>query len=239
MFEVAVWFSSINFYNLFFFPFSQTLMNVRSIMVAAATIVTISLDHFIVAVRKEPVWVLTIWLVLVRNAKLSFSAYNYWRKILLLLRMEINNDHQGKTTDRSFKCIISVYFFIMSVPVNQYLYVRYSVESSADLVIMAVTCRATKTGSLYSWPQYSIILNGYVCYSNILVGMIFLEKIRKFQSSSRYFISPRFLSIKTSVCLRFVVPYLAKAKCKVWRLSVLLKDNFQRFTDSNGWTWTI
>ena len=127
----------------------------------------------------------------------------------------------------------------LSVPVNQYLYVRYSVESSADLVIMAVTCRATKTGSLYSWPQYSIILNGYVCYSNILVGMIFLEKIRKFQSSSRYFISPRFLSIKTSVCLRFVVPYLAKAKCKVWRLSVLLKDNFQRFTDSNGWTWTI
>ena len=127
----------------------------------------------------------------------------------------------------------------LSVAVNQYLYVRYSVESSADLVIMAVTCRATKTGSLYSWPQYSIILNGYVCYSNILVGMIFLEKIRKFQSSSRYFISPRFLSIKTSVCLRFVVPCAAKAKCKVWRWSVLLKDNFQRFTDSNGWTWTI
>ncbi|XP_066022016.1 deleted in malignant brain tumors 1 protein-like isoform X2 [Pocillopora verrucosa] len=48
----------------------------------------------------------------------------------------------------------------LSVPVNQYLYVRYSVESSADLAIMAVTCRATKTGSLYSWPQYSIILNG-------------------------------------------------------------------------------
>ncbi|XP_027042986.1 deleted in malignant brain tumors 1 protein-like [Pocillopora damicornis] len=48
----------------------------------------------------------------------------------------------------------------LSVPINQYLYVRYSVESSADLVIMAVTCRATKTGSLYSWPQYSIILNG-------------------------------------------------------------------------------
>ncbi|XP_066022017.1 uncharacterized protein [Pocillopora verrucosa] len=48
----------------------------------------------------------------------------------------------------------------LSVAVNQYLYVKYSVESSADLVIMAVTCRATKTGSLYSWPQYSIILNG-------------------------------------------------------------------------------
>ena len=111
MFEVALYFSSINFITCFFFPFAQTLMNVRSVMVAAAIIVTISLDHFIVAVRKEPVWVLTIWLVLVRNAKLSFSAYDHWRKILLLLRMEINNDHQGKTTDRSFKCIISVYFF--------------------------------------------------------------------------------------------------------------------------------
>ncbi|XP_022794139.1 uncharacterized protein LOC111332922 isoform X2 [Stylophora pistillata] len=48
----------------------------------------------------------------------------------------------------------------LSVPINQYLYVRYSVESSADLVIMAVTCKATKTGSFYSWPQYSIIQNG-------------------------------------------------------------------------------
>ena len=64
----------------------------------------------------------------------------------------------------------------LSVPINQYLYVRYSVESSADLVIMAVTCRATKTGSLYSWPQYSIILNGYVWYSNILVWMVSLAK---------------------------------------------------------------
>ena len=68
----------------------------------------------------------------------------------------------------------------MSVPVNQYLYVRYSVESSADLVIMAVTCRATKTGSLYSWPQYSIILNGYVWYSKTLLEMVFLEKYASF-----------------------------------------------------------
>ena len=49
-----------NCFAFFFFPFAQTLMNVRSVMVAAAIIVTISLDHFIVAVRKEPVWVLTI-----------------------------------------------------------------------------------------------------------------------------------------------------------------------------------
>ena len=86
-------------------------MNVRSVMVAAAIIVTISPDHFIAAVRKEPVWVLTIWLVLVRNAKLSFSAYDHWRKIPPLSRMGIYNDQQWKTTDRSFKCIISVYFF--------------------------------------------------------------------------------------------------------------------------------
>ena len=78
----------------------------------------------------------------------------------------------------------------LSVAVNQYLYVRYSVESSADLVIMAVTCRATKTGSLYSWPQYSIILNGYVWYSNILVWMVFLKKYAGFsQFNQRFTIS--------------------------------------------------
>ncbi|XP_068694611.1 uncharacterized protein [Montipora foliosa] len=43
---------------------------------------------------------------------------------------------------------------------NDYIYVRYSVESGADLVIMAENCRATKDGSFYSWPQYTIIQNG-------------------------------------------------------------------------------
>ncbi|KAJ7383315.1 hypothetical protein OS493_029283 [Desmophyllum pertusum] len=45
------------------------------------------------------------------------------------------------------------------VQLNDYLYVQYSVESSADLVIMAENCKATK-GSSHSWPQYNIIQNG-------------------------------------------------------------------------------
>jgi len=46
------------------------------------------------------------------------------------------------------------------VRLNEYIYVEYSVESSADLVIMAENCKATKDGSFYSWPQYNIIQNG-------------------------------------------------------------------------------
>ena len=48
----------------------------------------------------------------------------------------------------------------ISVPLNEYVYVKYSVESSADLVIMAENCKATKYGNFYSWPQYNIIQNG-------------------------------------------------------------------------------
>ncbi|KAL9987825.1 hypothetical protein ACROYT_G002193 [Oculina patagonica] len=48
----------------------------------------------------------------------------------------------------------------LDVELNDYMYVRYSVESSADLVIMAENCKATKDGSFYSWPQYTIIQNG-------------------------------------------------------------------------------
>ena len=43
---------------------------------------------------------------------------------------------------------------------NEYLYVKYSVESSANLVIMAENCKATRDGSFYSWPYYTIIQNG-------------------------------------------------------------------------------
>ena len=50
----------------------------------------------------------------------------------------------------------------LHLTLNEYVYVRYSVESSADLVIMAENCKATKDGSFYSWPQYNIIQNGYV-----------------------------------------------------------------------------
>ena len=48
----------------------------------------------------------------------------------------------------------------IQVGLNEYVYVRYSVESSGDLVIMAENCKATKVGSFYSWPQYNIIQNG-------------------------------------------------------------------------------
>jgi len=48
----------------------------------------------------------------------------------------------------------------LQLRLNDYIYVRYSVESSADLVIMAENCRATKDGSFYSLPQYNIIQNG-------------------------------------------------------------------------------
>jgi len=48
----------------------------------------------------------------------------------------------------------------LDMPLNDYVYLRYSVESSADLVIMAVNCKATKDGSFYSLPQYTIIDNG-------------------------------------------------------------------------------
>ena len=46
------------------------------------------------------------------------------------------------------------------VALNEYLYVKYGVESSANLVIMAENCKATRDGSFYSWPYYNIIQNG-------------------------------------------------------------------------------
>ena len=48
----------------------------------------------------------------------------------------------------------------IGISLNEYLYVKYSVESTADLVIMAENCKATKDGSYHSWPQYNIIQNG-------------------------------------------------------------------------------
>ena len=50
----------------------------------------------------------------------------------------------------------------IKVSLNEYVYVKYSVESSADLVIMAENCKATKDESFYSWPQYIFVQNGYV-----------------------------------------------------------------------------
>ncbi|XP_073242010.1 ZP domain-containing protein-like [Porites lutea] len=48
----------------------------------------------------------------------------------------------------------------ISIPSNEFLYVKYSVESSADLVIMAENCKATRYGNFYSLPQYTVIQNG-------------------------------------------------------------------------------
>ena len=46
------------------------------------------------------------------------------------------------------------------VALNEYRYVKYSMESSANLVIMAENCKATRYGSFYSWLYYTIIQNG-------------------------------------------------------------------------------
>ena len=48
----------------------------------------------------------------------------------------------------------------LDMPLNGYVYLGYSVESTADLVIMPVNCKATKDGSFYSWPQYTLIEHG-------------------------------------------------------------------------------
>lgn len=48
----------------------------------------------------------------------------------------------------------------LEMSLDDYMYLGYSVESSAELVIMAVNCKATKDGSFYSLPQYTIMENG-------------------------------------------------------------------------------
>ena len=48
----------------------------------------------------------------------------------------------------------------LEMPLDDYVYLGYSVESSADLVIMAANCKATKDGSSHSYPQYIIMENG-------------------------------------------------------------------------------
>lgn len=57
----------------------------------------------------------------------------------------------------------------IQIGLNEYVYVQYSVESAADLVIMAENCRATKFGAFYSWPYYNLIQNGYVQVAERLV----------------------------------------------------------------------
>lgn len=73
---------------------------------------------------------------------------------------------------------------------NEYVYVQYSVESGADLVIMAENCRATKFGAFYSWPYYNLIQNGYVQAAERLVVCVKVDnysgekKIRNFYQES-------------------------------------------------------
>ena len=62
--------------------------------------------------------------------------------------------------DSSFSTPYAEKDFPLDVPLNDYIYMQYSVESSADLTVMAITCKATKDGSFYSWPQYTFIQNG-------------------------------------------------------------------------------
>ena len=50
----------------------------------------------------------------------------------------------------------------VEVILNDYMYFGYSVESGADLVIMAENCKATKGANFYSSPYYTIIENGQV-----------------------------------------------------------------------------
>ena len=53
------------------------------------------------------------------------------------------------------------YEYPVTLELNEDMYVKFSVESSADLVVMALNCRATKGGNFLSTPKYDIILNGY------------------------------------------------------------------------------
>ena len=46
------------------------------------------------------------------------------------------------------------------VTLDEYVYLQFDVESSADLVVMAENCKATKDASSYSWPQYAFLENG-------------------------------------------------------------------------------
>lgn len=48
----------------------------------------------------------------------------------------------------------------LNVNLNEFVYVGYSVESSDDLVVMALNFKATRDGSFYSTPSYDLIRNG-------------------------------------------------------------------------------
>lgn len=105
------------------------------------------------------------------DVKVPFSC-SYSRKSILSLGFTPRSIHFGQEAgygnftfkmdfyDSSFSTPYAGKDFPLDVPLNDYIYVQYSVESGADLTVMAITCKATKDGSFYSWPQYTFIQNG-------------------------------------------------------------------------------
>ena len=61
-------------------------------------------------------------------------------------------------TSSSFSTPHSAY--PVEVTLNEYIYLGYKVESSANLGVMALNCLATKSSVYYSSPQYPIIQDG-------------------------------------------------------------------------------
>jgi len=106
------------------------------------------------------------------DVKLPFSC-RYSRKSLLSLGFTPQSIYFGQEAgygnftfkmdfydSSSFSTPYTEKDYPLDMPLNDYVYLGYSVESSADLAIMALNCKATKDGSFYSWPQYTIIQNG-------------------------------------------------------------------------------
>ena len=68
----------------------------------------------------------------------------------------------------SFATPYTMQDYPLTVDLNEYVYLRYSVASSADLIIMAENCKATKDASFYSWPQYTFLQNGLVYHCAVI-----------------------------------------------------------------------
>ncbi|PFX27724.1 Oncoprotein-induced transcript 3 protein [Stylophora pistillata] len=106
------------------------------------------------------------------DIKLPFYC-RYSRKKLLSLSFTPKRIYVGNETgygtftfkmdfykNSSFATHFTKQDYPLSVALNEYVYLQYSVVSTADLVIMAENCKATKDASFYSWPQYTFLRNG-------------------------------------------------------------------------------
>ena len=65
-------------------------------------------------------------------------------------------------TNSSFATPYNDIDYPLSIALNDYVYLQYSVESRASLAVIAVNCKATKDGSFDSKPSYAFIDSGYV-----------------------------------------------------------------------------